>query len=257
MDEYYSLIQKLPPPFCTELAGLNPQIAPHVQELRLRADQPALFTVKGRLTPCIKYLPRASHCQRLTRQAVQDCFLSLCRHSAYAYEDELRQGYFTIPGGSRVGVAGGARPGRFCLRHLAQPAGGALDHLRAACAGGAGPGGSVRRHPGGRRARQRQNDFSAQHDPLPGAGRPCVLRGGRAGRAALGAAAPGCPGSMPPPCDVYTQHPKAEAICMALRCMNPPGHRLRRAGHRGRCCGAGSRVGFRRGVPGVGPLRQH
>ena len=28
MDEYYSLIQKLPPPFCTELAGLNPQIAP-------------------------------------------------------------------------------------------------------------------------------------------------------------------------------------------------------------------------------------
>ena len=216
MDEYYSLIQKLPPPFCTELAGLNPQIAPHVQELRLRADQPALFTVKGRMTPCIKYLPRASHCQRLTARPCRTAFCRLCRHSAYAYEGRAPPGLFHHPGRQPCGGGGGARPGRFCLRHLAQPAGGALDHLRAACAGGAGPGGSVRRHPGGRRARQRQNDFSAQHDPLPGAGRPCVLRGGTSGASCFGAAAPGCPGSMPPPATSIPSTPRRKPS--AWRC---------------------------------------
>ena len=39
-------------------------------------------------------------------------------------------GLFHHPGRQPCGGGGGARSGRFCLRHLAQPAGGALDHLR-------------------------------------------------------------------------------------------------------------------------------
>ena len=73
MDEYYTLIKKLPEPFRTELSGLNAQIAPFVQEIRLRAGQPVMFTMKGKLSPCIKYLPRlaiASVCRRsLSRPA--------------------------------------------------------------------------------------------------------------------------------------------------------------------------------------------
>lgn len=220
MDEYYSLIQKLPPPFCTELAGLNPQIAPHVQELRLRADQPALFTVKGRLSPCVKYLPRASHCQRLTRQAVQDCFLSLCRHSAYAYEDELRQGYFTIPGGSRVGVAGVRGPAGFAcvtslnLRvarwitcELPVPVVQALADLSGGIlvAGVPGSGKTTFLRSMIRYLGQGDHVFCVVDE------RGELLWGGSAG----------LPREHAAPCDVYTQHPKAEAICMALRCMNP------------------------------------
>ena len=106
MDEYYALVKKLPEPFRTELSGLNTQIAPFVQEIRLRVGQPVMFTMKGRLSPCIKYLPRAGHCQRVPPESIQACFLALCRHSAYAYEEELAQGFFTIPGGNRIGVAG-------------------------------------------------------------------------------------------------------------------------------------------------------
>lgn len=44
---------------------------------------------------------------------LRSCFTALCRDSAYAYEDELKQGYFTLPGGSRVGVAGVCGPAGF------------------------------------------------------------------------------------------------------------------------------------------------
>ena len=106
MDEYFALAKKLPEPFRTELSALNPQIAAFVQEIRLRVGQPVMFTIKGRLSPATKYLPRAGHCQKVPQESIQNCFLSLCRHSAYAYEEELAHGFFTIPGGDRIGVAG-------------------------------------------------------------------------------------------------------------------------------------------------------
>ena len=64
-----------------------------------------LFTVNGRVSPAAKYLPRADRLRRLTAKEVQDCFQHLCRDSVFAYEEELRQGFFTIRGGCRVGVA--------------------------------------------------------------------------------------------------------------------------------------------------------
>ena len=72
-----------------------------------------LFTVNGRISPAAKYLPRADRLRRLTAKEVQDCFQHLCRDSVFAYEEELRQGFFTIRGGCRVGVAGSWGPGGF------------------------------------------------------------------------------------------------------------------------------------------------
>ncbi|MDO5602744.1 MAG: ATPase, T2SS/T4P/T4SS family, partial [Oscillospiraceae bacterium] len=48
---------------------------------------------------------------------LKECFLSLCGHSLYAYEENLAQGYITLPGGHRVGVAGR------CLRQDGRTAG--------------------------------------------------------------------------------------------------------------------------------------
>ena len=220
MDEYYNLIRQLPQPYQGELSALNPQIAPFIQELRLRVGQPILFTVKGKLTPCTKYLPGAAHCQRLDLQHMRDCFLALCRHSDFAYEDEMREGFFTIPGGNRVGVAGVHGPGGFtCVTSL---------NLRV--------------------ARWITCDLSNEVlralttltggilvVGMPGSGKTTYLRSmiqylGKTDRIfcvvdergeLLWGGSDGLPKDRSIACDVYTQFPKAEAICMALRCMNP------------------------------------
>ena len=114
MDEYYHILDSLPPALRTPLAKLNAHYAPHVQEIRLRLGQPVQFTVGGRLCPAAKsYCPARGYPPLLTAKRCAAVFLQLCRRSVYAYEEELKQGYFTIQGGCRVGVAGCRGPGGF------------------------------------------------------------------------------------------------------------------------------------------------
>ena len=106
MDEYYRVVKALPMPFSVELAGLNPTVASKVQEIRFRVGQPIAFTIGGKLHPSRRYLPEAQHIEYIYPETLQKCFLQLCRYSVYAYEEELKQGFLTISGGHRVGVAG-------------------------------------------------------------------------------------------------------------------------------------------------------
>ena len=220
MDEYYHLVRQLPNPMGSQLGALSAQIAPFVQEIRLRVGQPLLFTMKGRLTPCTKFLPGADFAAKLERESLRQCFLSLCRHSVYAYEEELRKGYFTIPGGNRVGVAGVWGPHGFSV----------ITSLSL------------------RVARWITCDLPAQVlQPLsvlqrgilvaglPGSGKTTFLRTmiqylGNSNRVfsvvdergeLLCGTTRGLPQEHEIRCDVYTQLAKAKAISMALRCMNP------------------------------------
>ena len=113
MDEYYSVIQFLPEPLRTELKAMPPECAARVQEIRLRAGQAVQFTVGGAWQPAQQLLPAAQTALAIGPRMLRSCFAALCRDSAYAYEDELKQGYFTLPGGSRVGVAGVCGPAGF------------------------------------------------------------------------------------------------------------------------------------------------
>ena len=113
MDEYYSVIQFLPEPLRTELKAMPPERAACVQEIRLRAGQAVQFTVGGAWQPAQQLLPAAQTALAIGPRMLRSCFAALCRDSAYAYEDELKQGYFTLPGGSRVGVAGVCGPAGF------------------------------------------------------------------------------------------------------------------------------------------------
>ncbi|MGN0974722.1 MAG: ATPase, T2SS/T4P/T4SS family, partial [Gemmiger sp.] len=106
MDEYYAAIHALPESFYKELAALPPEVAPHVQEVRIRTGAPVGFSIRGALVPCVKYLPQAKVCAKVGRNDIKECFLTLCRYSVYAYEEELKEGYLTVDGGNRVGVAG-------------------------------------------------------------------------------------------------------------------------------------------------------
>lgn len=214
MDEYYSVIKNLPPPLFLELQSL-PQIrASHVQEIRIRANQPLQFTLDGRLTPCTALLPDAKACARLDAALVRRCFIELCGHSVYAYQEEIAQGYFTIPGGNRVGVAGirgaegfmnvtslNVRIARFLTCTLPASVRQTLERLDTGILVVGAPGSGKTTF-----LRSIVYQLIEQRRLL------CVVDE----RAEL---MPACGSTAN--CDVYARTAKAQAIEMALRCMNP------------------------------------
>ena len=80
-----------------------------LQEIRLRANQPVILvrmqqecflTKEGQIT---REISRARY---MDAKELEQMIQHLCSYSIYAYADEIRQGYLTLPGGHRVGVAG-------------------------------------------------------------------------------------------------------------------------------------------------------
>lgn len=85
--------------------------ATEIQEIRLRINRPLIVRTskgevyldeQGKFTGNIKQAHHVSECE------LEQLLMHLCHDSPYAFEDELRQGFITAPGGHRVGVAGQA-----------------------------------------------------------------------------------------------------------------------------------------------------
>lgn len=220
MDEYYRVAGALPEPLAGELARLPSHCAPHIQEIRLRVGQPVQFTIQGRLVSCETYLPEPLHAAHISSHCLQACFLQLCRHSVYAHEEELRQGFFTISGGNRIGVAGNRSQGSFSsvtslnLRvarwvtcDLPQP-------VQTSLSAGAG-GILVAGAPGSGKTTFLRTliQYLSQKDRIV-----CVVD--ERGELMAGERT-GLSESTRLSCDVYTRCTKVEGIHMALRCMNP------------------------------------
>ena len=110
MDEYYSAIQRLPTVLREALAQLSPIMAAQVHEIRLRSERPVVFSTPNGPVLAQNLLPKYTDALRLTARQLQECFYSLCERSVHSYENQLAQGFFTIPGGHRVGVAGVYHP---------------------------------------------------------------------------------------------------------------------------------------------------
>ncbi len=92
------LLKTIPPP---QLDGL--------EEIRLRVGQPLLLNMGqqeyalSRQGAVVKELRQA---YRVQADDVYKTILSISDNSLYAFEEEIRRGYITIPGGHRVGLAG-------------------------------------------------------------------------------------------------------------------------------------------------------
>lgn len=69
----------------------------HLQEIRLRAGYPIILFYKNKE----HILPIKS-----TEQVIKEALDYVSNYSLYAYENELRQGFITVEGGHRVGMAG-------------------------------------------------------------------------------------------------------------------------------------------------------
>jgi stage III sporulation protein AA len=92
------------------LTQLPAKLLANVTEIRIRVNQPLLLVLgnhdvmiseSGQVTN----ESQAYHC---TMQDLLRTFQMMCKNSVYAFEPELRQGYLTIAGGHRVGLAGQA-----------------------------------------------------------------------------------------------------------------------------------------------------
>ncbi len=74
-----------------------------LQEIRLRTDRPLLLICGGkeRIIPGQRDGPYI-----VTREDIKEMIQYVSNYSLYAYEHEMRQGFITIEGGHRVGMAG-------------------------------------------------------------------------------------------------------------------------------------------------------
>ncbi len=92
------------------LEFLPDNIKVKTEEIRLRSGRAVALTVGGRSV----FVTRSGGCcdyisgDLLTADEndLQECFLLLCRHSVYAHEAELKNGYIQMSNGHRAGVCG-------------------------------------------------------------------------------------------------------------------------------------------------------
>ena len=88
-----------------------------LEEIRIRAGQPIelaysgktryLTDMDGEMCACVREsVQNARACYRITGADIAEMLSYISEYSLYAYQEELRQGYITIEGGHRVGIAG-------------------------------------------------------------------------------------------------------------------------------------------------------
>ena len=108
MDSYQQAIAALPDFLAGPLAQIGPEMTCHIHEVRLRAGCPIWLNLGGSLCP----VQRLSDCPpnlkalRPTQAQMEDVLYTLCGGSVHTHQNELANGYLTLPGGHRVGVGG-------------------------------------------------------------------------------------------------------------------------------------------------------
>ena len=100
--------------FPAEQRGLWQQTAAcqkDIQEIRLRAFRPVVIYMGGRerfLQPDGSLSDSSLRALCVSPRELEGLLKHICHYSLYAFEEELRQGFITVSGGHRVGVAGQA-----------------------------------------------------------------------------------------------------------------------------------------------------
>lgn len=99
----------MPKPIFTALASINGDIAPEIEEIRLRTQRPLMVYTCGN-GYCVDAQGGLSLESGLfvSEDDVSNTFLALTGQSPYAYEEEIRQGFLTLESGIRAGLSGSA-----------------------------------------------------------------------------------------------------------------------------------------------------
>lgn len=103
------VIAILPAPIRSIVNTLPPAVLNHVEEIRLRQNQPLEVRYGQQasyVTPTGQLTANARQGWIVTEEHVGKLINSISQHSLYALEEELKRGYITVVGGHRVGIAG-------------------------------------------------------------------------------------------------------------------------------------------------------
>lgn len=80
-----------------------------VQEIRMRVHAPLLMICNNHefyITPEGNLSKRAEEAYLVSKQELKETLEYMSSYSLYAFEEEIRQGFITIQGGHRIGIAG-------------------------------------------------------------------------------------------------------------------------------------------------------
>ncbi|MBM7581282.1 stage III sporulation protein AA [Caldicoprobacter guelmensis] len=105
------ILDVLPENLQRMIDGIPQDVADGLEEIRIRQERPVVIHGRGKsyyLDADGKLLPSPERAYCPTRKDVQNILERISNYSIYAVEDELRNGYITLRGGYRVGLAGKA-----------------------------------------------------------------------------------------------------------------------------------------------------
>ncbi|SFR67621.1 stage III sporulation protein AA [Anaeromicropila populeti] len=110
MDKKEEILKVLSLNLRKVMAGSNLNFE-QLQEIRLRVNKPLIVIYKNKeyfINKEYKFDSSKKNAYIVTQNEMRETMEYISNYSLYAFEDEIRQGFITIQGGHRVGVAGKA-----------------------------------------------------------------------------------------------------------------------------------------------------
>lgn len=101
MDGLNHILTKLPIEISEQLRMLPEQVLTNLEEIRIRTGNQVMICSGG-----TEYELDSQYGKQTNKELLHHVFNTMLNHSAYAYQEELSNGYITIEGGHRVGICG-------------------------------------------------------------------------------------------------------------------------------------------------------
>ncbi len=110
MEKKESILQLFPDTYRSFFKEVIKQ-SEQINEIRMRADRPIIVIWNGQeyfLTAGGAFTKEEKLAEKIGQKELEMILNHICNYSIYAFEDEIRQGFLTVQGGHRIGVAGQA-----------------------------------------------------------------------------------------------------------------------------------------------------
>lgn len=106
-----AVLRYLPVPVCSAVQQMPAEVQTRIQEVRLRAEKPVAVVIQQQerfLAPDGTRTQQPAKALRMSQRTLEQTFQAVCSYSVYCYAREISQGFITVNGGNRVGIAGSA-----------------------------------------------------------------------------------------------------------------------------------------------------